>query len=380
MELNFDYKEGCYLFNGTTFPEVVIHKTVYKLVTITFQEWGDFKPFGFRVFDLTNKLDVELLNERYIKTVTEQDPDKPYGIKIGTIVEYDYSNLIFLRIIFKKVLSFELQRPLLFDYIKARDKYLAFDALDKVYSLQNEFNASWEQYFRVPLESKENIDWDIKSEPIPLEPRVNESLLRDEFGNKFTDSITVYDFLSVIDTDTFNKIPNEEIKDEISKLIKKTLEIAKENDAIGKEDLNKKPKQKTEKFYIELTYTKDGEQISEIEEIDSVNQFEALDLAKKGFYDKYEGKDNIELLFVSPVDKPNDVVPKYVEEKIPETGEEIFKEGVQAKKERKKKAVEDWESAVEEKEKKIDNKKEKELLDKIDEVADEDLLSLLGEI
>ena len=37
MELNFDYKEGCYLFNGTSFPEVVIHKTIYKFFTITFQ-------------------------------------------------------------------------------------------------------------------------------------------------------------------------------------------------------------------------------------------------------------------------------------------------------------------------------------------------------
>jgi hypothetical protein len=65
--------------------------------------------------------------------------------------------------------------------------------------------------------------------------------LKDEFGDTFTDSITVYDFLKVIDTDTFNKIPNQEIKDQISILIKKTLEIAKENQVIGKEDPNKKP-------------------------------------------------------------------------------------------------------------------------------------------
>jgi hypothetical protein len=239
MELNFDYKEGCYLFNGTSFPEVVIHKTIYKLVTITFQEFGDYKPFGFRVYDLTNKLDIELLNEKYTKTMAEQDPDKRYGVRLGTIVEYDYKDLIYLRIIDKKILSFVLQRPLLFDYIKARDKYLVANTLDRIGGLQAEFTTTWQQYFITPLESQEKIDWDIKSPPIALKFNVNENLLKDEFGDSFTDSITVYDFLGVIDTDTFNKIPNEELKDEISKLIKKTLEIAKENQAIGKEDPNK---------------------------------------------------------------------------------------------------------------------------------------------
>jgi hypothetical protein len=241
MELNFDYKEGCYLFNGTSFPEVAIHKTIYKLVTITFQEFGDYKPFGFRVYDLTNKLDIELLNEKYTKTMAEQDPDERYGVQLGAIVEYDYKDLIYLRIINKKILSFILQRPVLFDYIKARDKYLVADSLDRVGGLQAEFTASWQQYFQVPLESADKIDWVVKSPPIPLKSNVNEGLLKDEFGDTFTDSITVYDFLKVIDTDTFNKIPNQEIKDQISILIKKTLEIAKENQVIGKEDPNKKP-------------------------------------------------------------------------------------------------------------------------------------------
>ena len=241
MELDFDYKEGCYLFNGTSFPEVVIHKTIYKLVTVTFQEYGDYKPFGFRVYDLTNKLDVELLNEKYKSTMAEQDPDERYGVRLGTIVEYDYKDLIYLSIIDKKILSFILQRPLLFDYIKARDKYLVADALDRVGGLQAEFTANWQQYFQVPLESADKIDWTVKSPPIGLKSNVNENLLKDEFGDTFTDSITVYDFLNVIDTDTFNKIPNEEIKDQISILIKKTLEIAKENQAIGKEEPKKEP-------------------------------------------------------------------------------------------------------------------------------------------
>lgn len=296
MELNFDYKEGCYLFNGTHFPEVVIHKTIYKLVTITFQEWGDYKPFGFRVYDLTNKLDIELLNEKYTRTVSEQDPDDSYGVRLGAIVEYDYKELIYLRIIDKKILSFVLQRPVLFNYIMARDKYLVADALDRVGGLQSEFSANWQQYFVVPLESKEKIEWDIKSEPIPLKPRVNESLLKDEFGDTFTDSITVYDFLNVIDTDTFNKIPNEELKDEISKLIKKTLELAKENQVIGKEDPNKEPE----------------------------------------------------------IQEPISVVPIT-------TAEEIFKAGVDAKKNKSKKTQE-------------------QLFKEIDEVDPEDLLSLLNEI
>ena len=357
MELNFDYKEGCYLFNGTMFPEVVIHKTVYKLVTITFQDWGDYKPFGFRVYDLTNKIDIELLNEKYIKTVMEQDPDTPYGIKLGTIIEYDYLKLVFLRMVSKKILSFELPRPLLFDYLKARDKYLVADALDKVSGLQNEFNASWEQYFRIPIESKESIDWSVISEPISLELNVNEKLLKDEFGSKFTDSITVGDFLSVIDIDTFNKIPNEEIKDEISKLIKKTLEIAKQNEVIGKQDPNRKPIEKKEKFYIEATYTKDGEQNIEIEEIEASSQYEALDLGRNNFYDKYEGEKGIVLLFLSVVDESKAKETKEAKE----TAEEIFRNAVDLKKNKKKKTQE-------------------EILAEIDDVNPEDLLSLLDEI
>lgn len=363
MELNFDYKEGCYLFNKTTFPEVVIHKTIYKLVTITFQDYGDYKPFGYRVYDLTNKLDIELLNEKYTRTMAEQDPDTQnnFGVELGTIVEYDYLDLIFLRMIDKKVLSFELRRPLLFDYLKARDKYLVADSLDRLSSLQNEFNATWEQFFRIPLQSKENIDWDIKSEPIPLDLKVNETLLKDEFGDKFTDSITVYDFLSVIDTETFNKIPNEEIRDEISKLIKKTLEIAKENDVIGKEDPNRKPKQKLEKFFIECTYTKDGEQNVEVLEIEAPSEYEALEFAKKDFYDKHEGESNIDLLFTSAVEKPILAVPKDVNEVISKTAEEIFQEGVDAKKNKKKKTQE-------------------EIIAEVDDVDSEDLLSLLDQI
>jgi hypothetical protein len=355
MELNFDYKEGCYLFNGTSFPEVVIHKTIYKLVTITFQEFGDYKPFGFRVYDLTNKLDIELLNEKYTRTMAEQDPDDRYGVQLGTIVEYDYKDLIYLRIIDKKILSFVLQRPLLFDYIKARDKYLVADALDRIGGLQAEFTTTWQQYFITPLESQEKIDWDIKSPPIALKFNVNENLLKDEFGDSFTDSITVYDFLGVIDTDTFNKIPNEELKDEISKLIKKTLEIAKENQAIGKEDPNKKIKEPKSKFFVELTYNKDGEQTSEIVEVFATNQFDALEIAKNEFLEKHKEDSTYELLFISPSEDKKLVVPISV-------GEEIFEKAVQEKKSKKNK------------------KTQEELSKEIDEADPEDLLSLLNEI
>jgi hypothetical protein len=361
MELDFDYKEGCYLFNGTSFPEVVIHKTIYKLVTVTFQEWGAYKPFGFRVFDLTSKLDIELLNERYTKTVAEQDSDNRYGVLLGTIVEYDYLKLIYLGITDKKILSFVLQRPLLFDYIKARDKYIVADTLDRVSGLQAEFNTTWEQYFRIPIESKENIEWDIISPPVPLKPNVNENLLADEFGSKFTDAITVYDFLNVIDTETFNKIPNQEIKDEISKLIKKTLELAKENDAIGKEDPNKKPKEPQSKFFVELTYNKNGEQTSEPVEVFATNQFDALEKAKNEFLDKYKKDSSYDLLFVTPVDKVNSPVDK-VNSVVPiDTAEEIFKAGVEAKKNKSKKTQE-------------------QIFKEIEEVDPEDLLSLLDEI
>jgi hypothetical protein len=355
MDLDFDYKEGCYLFNGTSFPEVVIHKTIYKLVTITFQEYGDYKPFGFRVFDLTNKLDIELLNEKYTKTMAEQDPDNRYGVQLGTIVEYDYKDFIYLRIIDKKILSFVLQRPLLFDYIKARDKYLVANSLDRVNGLQAEYTSNWQQYFITPLESQEKIDWEVKFLPIDLKPNVNENLLKDEFGDTFTDSITVYDFLNVIDTETFNKIPNEELKDQISILIKKTLEIAKENQAIGKEDPNKKIKEPTSIFFIELTYNKNGEQFVDVEEIEATSEFEALDLGKKDFNDKHEGEKDIELLFVSSVEDKNSVVPIT-------SAEEIFEKAVELKKNRKNK------------------KTQEELSKEIDEADPEDLLSLLNEI
>ena len=351
MELDFDYKEGCYLFNGTSFPEVVIHRTIYKIVTITFQEWGAYKPFAFRVFDLTNKLDIELLNEKYKRTVAEQDPDERYNVRLGTIVEYDYLKLIYLGITDKKILSFVLQRPVLFDYIKARDKYLVADALDTVWSLQAEFNTTWEQYFRIPLDSKEKIEWEIISPPVPLKANVNENALTDQFGDKFTDSITVYDFLNVIDTDTFNKIPNEEIKDEISKLIKKTLEIAKENSAIGKEDPNKKPQEPKSKFFVELTYNKNGEQTSEPVEVFATNQYDALKVAQDEFIEKYKGDSTIDLLSASPIEDKNTVVPINANEP-----EKVSKA------------------------KKGTKKTDEQLFKEIDEIDPEDLLSILDEI
>jgi hypothetical protein len=211
-----------------------------------------------------------------------------------------------------------------------------------------------------------------------LDLKVNETLLKGAFGDKFSDAITVYDFLSVIDTETFNKIPNQEIKDEISKLIKKTLEIAQENDVIGKENPNRKPKppkiqepkiqEPKIKFFIEFTYTKGGERFDDIEEIEAVSQDEALDFGKKYFYDKHEGESDIDLLFTSFVDKPisnetNPVAPKdgLKKEEVSKTAEEIFQAGVDAKKNKKKKTQE-------------------ELSKEIDEADPEDLLSLLNEL
>jgi hypothetical protein len=353
MELDFDYKEGCYLFNGTSFPEVVIHKTIYKLVTVTFQEYGDYKPFSFRVFDLTNKLDVELLNEKYKRTMAEQDPDERYGVRLGTIVEYDYKDLIYLSIIDKKILSFILQRPLLFDYIKTRDKYLLADALDRVGGLQAEFTATWQQYFQVPLESVDKIDWTVKSPPIPLKSNVNENALTDLFGDKFTDSITVYDFLNVIDTDTFNKIPNEEIKDQISILIKKTLEIAKENSAIGKEDPNKRLQEPKSKFFVELTYNKNGEQTSEPVEVFATSQYDSLKVAQDEFIEKYKGDSTIDLISASPIEDKNIVVP--INEVVNGNGVKEIKS-------------------------KINKKTQEQIFKEIDEVDPENLLSLLDEI
>lgn len=353
MELNFDYKEGCYLFNGTSSPEVVLHKTTYKLATIQFDDWGDYKPFRLNTYDLTNRSDVETLNERYTKTASEQDPSLFYGVELGTIIEYDYKQMIFLRLVDKKILNFVLQRPLLFDYIQARDKYLVALGLDNIVALQTEFTLTWEQYFKIPLQSDKTIEWEVISEPIPLNLNVNESLIEEELGDKFTDDITIYDILGFIDTERFNNIPNEEIKDEITKLIKKTLEIAKENQAVGKEDPNKKPKPKMEKFFVELTYEKDGEQLTEVQEVEATSEFDALEFAKKIFYDKYEGQNNVKLLFTSALSNTNIVAPKEDETVI---------EPVKTPKTKQNK------------------KTQEEILSQIDEVDPEDLLSLLEEI
>jgi hypothetical protein len=373
MELNFDYKEGCYLYSGTSFYEVVIHKTIYKLVTVVLQDFGDYKPFTVKVYDLTNKLDVEILNEKYTKIVAEDYSGKQYNILLGTIVEYDYLDLIFLRIVDKKILSFHLKRPLLFDYIKARDKYLVADSLDRVAFLQNEFNSSWEQYFRIPIESEDKIDWEIKSQPIPMKTKINESLLKDEFGHKDSEQITVYDFLSIIDTDTFNKIPNQEIKDEISNLIKKTLAIAKENEVIGKANPNKAIKldpKKTKKAvepiintldtnegktlykirYVLKALEKDGgDEYPHTEDFYSLTEQEALDKAERQINEDIKTSD-LHLKSIEVIDR----VPPINRALIEET---FVKE--KAKKPKRTQA---------------------EIISQVDEVDPEDLLSMLDEI
>jgi len=242
MELKFDYKEGCYLFNKTNKPELVIYKTIYSLVTVLFENFGSYEPFTYKTYDLTNGVDVDYLNENVVKIWAEQDPDDPYGVKLGTIVEYDYLLLVYIGMVDKKILNFTVKRPLLFDYKKAKEKYVTALTINTLNGLQNEFNQTWQQFYRIPINTKETVNWLIKSEPIELKLNVNESLLEDKFGDKFLSSITIQDFMNVIDTQTFNKIPNEEIKEEIAKLIRKTLEIAKENQAIGKEEVGTEPK------------------------------------------------------------------------------------------------------------------------------------------
>jgi hypothetical protein len=133
----------------------------------------------------------------------------------------------------RKILSFNLERPVLFDFNKAKEKYIVFDRLNKLSDLQNEFDSNWSEYLITPFASKENIDWTIIRDKLSFEEFIGKEFIENEFVQKPTKDITLGEFYSVINTKKLSEIKDESIKNEIIELIKQTLILAKENNSIG---------------------------------------------------------------------------------------------------------------------------------------------------
>ncbi len=270
MELQLDFKEGSLITNNSGDFNLVLFKTLYNVVLLKFDyaitrkpysEWNSILPlFTWKNYSLTNKDDIESLNNNFSSNDSNNlfaNSPKVYGVEIGSVVDYDYKQMMLLGKTDRKVLSFTLERPVLFDFNKAKEKYIVFDRLDKLRELQEEFNSNWSEYLITPFASKENIDWSVVRDRLPLEELIGKEFIDNEFAPYPTEQITLDEFYSVINTKKLNQIKDESIKNEIKELIKQTLILAKENNSIG---IKLEPKEPTtaskeeKRFNIEFTY------------------------------------------------------------------------------------------------------------------------------
>ena len=77
--------------------------------------------------------DIRELNDLFDGSVmvnTDSPYSKVYGVEIGSIVEYDYKQMMLIGQTERNILSFTLKRPVLFDFNKATEKYIVFDRLN----------------------------------------------------------------------------------------------------------------------------------------------------------------------------------------------------------------------------------------------------------
>ena len=255
MELIMDYKEGGLIFDKSGNMYLVSFKTLYNLVLIQFQsairydspysDWQNSLPlFTWKNYNLTNRDDINELNQKFDGSImvvaTVGNNKMVYGVEIGSVIEFDYKQMMLVGQTDRKILSFILTRPVLFDFNKAKEKYIVFDRLNKLGDLQNEFDSNWSEYLITPFASKENIDWSVVRDKFPFEEVIGKQFIENEFIQKPTEDITLDDFYEVINTKKLNEIKDESIKNEIIELIKQTLILAKENDSIGSKSEPKK--------------------------------------------------------------------------------------------------------------------------------------------
>ena len=254
MELIMDYKEGNLIYDRLGNLCLVSFKTLYNLVLIKFNadisfkkgseysKWQNNLPlFIWENYNLTNRDDISNLNTEFDgSNLDTYKFDKVYGVEIGSVVEFDYKQMMLLGQTERKILSFTLERPVLFDFNKAKEKYIVFDRLNKLSDLQNEFDTNWSEYLITPFASKDSIDWSVVRDKFPFEEVIGKSFIENEFVQTPTEDITLDDFYNVINTKKLNEIKDESIKNEIIELIKQTLILAKENQSIGSKSEPKK--------------------------------------------------------------------------------------------------------------------------------------------
>lgn len=284
MELIMDFKEGSLIrdFRGNIY--LVSFKTLYNLVLIEFtsaiknyspySDWQNNLPlFAWKNYNLTNKDDIILLNGKFDGSldvvINSEGFNKVYGVEIGSVVEFDYKQMMLIGKTDRKILSFTLERPVLFDFNKAKEKYIVFDRLNKLSDLQNEFNSNWSEYLITPFASKQNIDWTIVRDKLPFEELIGKEFIENEFVQIPTENITLADFYSVINTKKLNLIKDESIKNEILELIKQTLILAKENNSIGSKS---EPKKTVEPIIENIDETSE----KSIEETDNLDDLLSL--------------------------------------------------------------------------------------------------------
>lgn len=349
MELIMDFKEGGLIYDWRGNMYLISFKTLYNLVLIEFQsevrndnpysQWQNNLPlFTWKNYSLTNRDDIADLNAKFdgsgMVNAPVGDYKKVYGVEIGSVVEFDYKQMMLVGQTDRKILSFTLKRPVLFDFNKAKEKYIVFDRLNKLGDLQSEFDSNWSEYLITPFASKDNIYWSVVKDRLPFEQVIGKALIENTFKYATTSDITLDEFYSVINTKKLNEIKDESIKKEIVELIKQTLILAKENNSIGLKSEPKKPVEPINEVVDEnagktlykinvvvSAMDKDGGQkYPEIYDVYADSETEALEKIRQDFKDDEDFKlgdlyyDYDEVVEVIPPTKKEPVLEKPIEE------------------------------------------------------------------
>lgn len=212
--------------------EVVLFKSRYQIVTVFLYTTSLSDPIKqVHSYSLTDETDITYLNS--LEPLKEIDFYDFYGQKVGSIIEYNSTECLFLGEVEKKILSFKLERPYLFNLEEAAKMAKLYVRADDVDGLANELKQNLDRYFFVPLASKETIEWELISGPILAELEINKSYLKERFGKVPFNEIEIRDFSKLFDKEKLEKIEPIELRDKIKELIKKSLEVGVENMAIG---------------------------------------------------------------------------------------------------------------------------------------------------
>ena len=240
MELQYTYTIGQAIRVGNSTVQIVLFVSDFTLITAEVSLY-DKIAIKLHTYDLTQEDVIEDLNA---KTPYKED-GKTYKVPMFSLIEYNYKQYVLLGLTSVKILTFTLDRPLLFDLQEAAKMAKLYFRANELNEFENELTTNYSNYYVVPMADENTIEWEVVEPPIKAKTRITESFLEDAFGQVPYSEISISDFSELFDTKKLNQIEDPALREKLDELIKKTLEYGIQNMSIGYfDDETKKQKYK----------------------------------------------------------------------------------------------------------------------------------------